>query len=293
MIRSMTAFVRMAASPKEKNWVVEIRSLNHRYFEFSMKSPAVLFPLESRIRDLVQEKMRRGKITLAVSQDNEAGESGDWKLNEKAVSRYLGAIRKLRKRFQLKPELSVQDIIGLPEIFTVGPAREEDAEKIWPQLEKILKRVLESALRVKEREGEKLTEDIAGRLGKIEKAVCQIEEHALGHAERYFKKLSERVGQILKDQEVDPERVCREAAFLAERSDVTEEIVRMRSHLELFRSRLRAESEIGRELDFLCQEIFREVNTMGAKAQFFEISRETVFVKGELEKIREQVQNIE
>ncbi|MBI3313225.1 MAG: YicC family protein [Candidatus Omnitrophica bacterium] len=293
MIRSMTAFVREAASPKESDWVVEIRSLNHRYFEFSMKTPAVLFPLENRIRDLVQEKIKRGKVTLSISHNSEAPEAGDLKLNEEVVARYLKAIRTLKKRFKMKAEVSVQDILGLPEVFKVENGREENPEKIWHKLEKALKHMLENASRVKEREGKKLAEDMAMRLDKIEKATRQIEQHASGHKERYFNKLSERVSQILDDREIDKERVSREVAFLAERSDITEEIVRMKSHLELFRSRLRISTEVGRELDFLCQEMLREINTMGAKSQFFEISKETVFIKGELEKIREQVQNIE
>ena len=293
MIKSMTAFVRLAGSPKDKQWSVEIRSLNHRYLEFSMKSPAILFPLEGRIKDLVQSKIKRGKITLAITQDNEAEITENLKLNEEAVSRYLGAIRQLQKRFKLKSEVSLQSILTLPEIFTSEREPSGDADKIWPQIEKVLKRALDNAIQVKQREGKKLAEDIFDRLDKIEKTVGQIEGHAKGHEKRYFKKLTDRVTQLLKDQELDSDRVYREVAFLAERSDVTEEIVRMRSHLELFRSRLRVDSEIGRELDFLCQEMLREINTMGSKSQFFEISRETVFAKGELEKIREQVQNIE
>ncbi|MBI3306544.1 MAG: YicC family protein [Candidatus Omnitrophica bacterium] len=293
MIRSMTAFVRTVASPREKSWVVEIRSLNHRYFEFSMKSPAVLFPLENRIRELVQQKMKRGKITLSITQNSESEDGAQLKLNEKAVQRYLDAVSKLQKRFKLKMDLSAQEVLRLPEIFEVERATEEDAEKIWPQLEKALKRALESAIHAKEREGKKLGADVTERLTQIEKAVHQIENHTKDREGRYFKKLSERVGQILQEQALDAERVYREVAFLAERSDITEEIVRIKSHLNLFRSRLHGSSEIGRELDFLCQEMFREINTMGAKAQFFEISRQTVFVKGELEKIREQVQNIE
>ena len=135
--------------------------------------------------------------------------------------------------------------------------------------------------------------DIQDRLAVITKAVAKIEQDAANTSGRIFKKLRGRIADLLNESTIDPERVHREAAFLAERGDITEELVRMRSHLELFSRRLKIDGEVGRELDFLCQEMNREVNTMGSKSQFFEISTEVVLIKGELEKIREQVQNIE
>ena len=292
MIRSMTAFGRVSGTVREGGWVVEIRSLNNRYFDFSLKIPPASSFLESRIREKVQTEIKRGKVTLALTN----GESKDGgrrvSLNEDAVRLYLGAIGKLKKKFKLKGEVVVGDLLRLPDIFT-AESPDQDPEKIWPLLEKILKRVLDQAIQSKVREGRQLALDIEKRLQQITKAVQKIEAASKTFPETVFRKLKDRVQQLLDEKEKDEERLYREVAFLAERSDITEEVVRLRSHLELFQSRLKGNGEVGRELDFLCQEMNREINTMGSKSQLFEIATEVVFVKGELEKIREQIQNIE
>ena len=292
MIRSMTAFARVSTPPRHGNWVVEIRSVNHRYFEFSVKLSPALFPLEGRIRDLIQAHIARGKVTAAISQENGKEGVQELSLDEKAVKVYQKAIQKLSRRFKLRQEVSVGDLLSLPQLFTIKKS-EQDAEKTWPFLKRVLTKTIRSAVRSKETEGRKLAADIAGRLQKIGQVLRKIEGHAAGSTKRYYEKLVERIDQLFAEKEKDLDRFHREAAFLAERTDITEEIVRMKSHLQLFGNRLKSGTEVGRELDFLCQEMNREVNTMGSKAQFFEISTSVVFIKGELEKIREQLQNIE
>ena len=292
MIRSMTAFAQVKGSRREKRWSVEIRSLNHRYFEFSAKISQTLAPLEGRIRDLAQARLRRGKVTVAVWQDSGAEPSAGLRLHEENVRFYLSSIRSLKKKFRLDGEISVQDLLHLPGLFSVKPAEETD-EKAWPELKKVLGRALDKAVQAKEIEGGKLARDISARLDRIESAVGAIEGVSQGQEERIFKRLSERVQKLLENGAVDRDRMLREVAFLAEKCDITEEIVRMKSHLELFRRRLQGHEEMGRELDFLCQEMHREINTMGSKSELFDIATQVVQVKGELEKIREQVQNIE
>ncbi len=292
MIRSMTAFVRLAAPARHGNWVIEIRSLNHRFFEFSLKLPPALNLLEGRIRDMVQESMRRGKITVAISQDNHDDRVKSLTIDEDVVQLYFSAVGKIKKRFKLAGEITVADVLKLPGVFT-NEESQVDPEKSWPSLKKVLKQALDQATHAKHEEGGKLAKDIHERLKKISEAVDSIEELASGQAERTFKRISERLDMLISEKEKDPARFEREVAFLAERSDITEEIVRIKSHLELFHKRLKGDAEIGRELDFLCQEMNREINTMGSKSQLFDISTKVVFVKGELEKIREQIQNIE
>ena len=292
MIRSMTAFARISAPSRQGQWVAEIRSVNHRYFEFSLRLPPALYSLESRVRELVQRQIPRGKVTVAITQNGSEDPVQELALDEDVVKFYVSAMSRLKRRFKLGGEVAVGDLMVLPRIFAVKKS-DEDPEQSWSSLLKILKRALAQAVKAKEVEGSKLAADIRGRLHNVARAIGKIEMHASGNAERYFKKLKERMNQLLSEKEKDPERIYREAAFIAERSDISEEIVRMKSHLDLFEKRLKANSEVGRELDFLCQEMNREVNTMGSKAQLFEVSTETVFVKGELEKIREQVQNIE
>lgn len=288
----MTAFARLTGPGSRGPWTVEIRSLNHRYFEFSLKLPSSLNSIENQIREIVQARMHRGKVTVSISQDAAADKLKGVSLDEPAANYYRAAIEKLRKRFKIRDDISLGDLLTLPGIFTVESG-DQDSEKSWASLKKVLVKALDGAVKAKQAEGGRLAVDIRKRLHKISDAVKKIQTLAAGRTEIVFKRLSEKLAALLNEKEIDPERTWREAAFLAERSDVTEEIVRMRSHLELFESRLAGEAEVGRELDFLCQEMNREVNTMGSKAQLFEISTEVVFMKGELEKIREQIQNIE
>ena len=292
MIKSMTAFARLKGSAKEGGWEVEIRSINHRYFEFSVRTPPGLSGLEAKIRELVQSQIARGKITVVLGQEASADAMDPVQLNETAVEFYMSSIQKLVKKYKLNNSFSASDLIRMPGVFSEAP-RKTDPEKEWPSIKKVLIRALEQTRKSKQLEGGKLAADIAGRLQKIEAAVRKIESLAGGESQRAFKRIQERVENLFQDKEKDLDRYYREAAFLAERCDVTEEVVRLRSHLDLFKRRLHEDHEVGRELDFVCQEMNREANTMASKSQLFEISTEVVQVKGEIEKIREQIQNIE
>lgn len=288
----MTAFSHADAPRKEGGWAIEIRSLNHRNFDFSLKTPQILNSLEAEIRELVQARMRRGKVTVSISQDVDSQRLEHLSINEAVVEFYLSKISKLKKRFKLQGELTTSDILRLPGIFET-PETTIEPEKVWPSLKKVLGKALEGAVKAKKIEGAKLAGDIESRLNAITKTLERVEVQTEGRKARIFKKLSERVAELIDGKSMDSERLEREVAFLAERSDITEEIVRMKSHLDLFAKKLKQDEEVGRELDFLCQEMNREVNTMASKSQSFEISTDVVFVKGELEKIREQIQNIE
>jgi len=294
MARSMTAYARAGGSAKDEGgWAAEIRSLNHRFFEFSLKASPGVYPLESRIREAVQDKVRRGKVSVTISNSAQE-EDAEFGIDEAAVKSYLKASEALKRQFSLDGKLSLQDIFGLPRIFS-AKKKSEDPDKIWKQIEPVLAQGLKILVKVKEVEGKTLAVDIRSRLDQIGEASKRIEKLSEGGTKRLFKKLSERVQALLGDASMDTEQLHREVAFLAERSDITEELVRLKSHLGIFKKRLddRDTAELGRELDFLCQEINREVNTLGSKSQLFEISTDVIFIKKELEKIREQVQNIE
>lgn len=292
MVRSMTAFARVDTGSGKDGWFVEIRSLNHRYFDFSLKIPAYLYSLEDRIRGMVQEKMRRGKVTLTVGHTGQNDKLETLALDEHAVRCYVVALSELKRKFKLEGDITLKDLLALPKVFSVERNWKEP-DKYWKTLEGILKRTLGMAVKAKEKEGQTLEADIFDRLNAIETAVKTIEKSAAGNAERYFKKLSERAEQLVGEKALDRDRLHLEVAFLAERSDITEELVRLKSHLDLFRTRLKETHEMGRELEFLCQEINREVNTLSSKSQYFEISTKVILIKRELEKIREQIQNIE
>jgi uncharacterized protein (TIGR00255 family) len=288
----MTAFARVSLAVGGKHWVVEIKSLNQRYFELSMRIPPGMSPLEPQARQLVQSVMRRGKITLSISEEGHAGESLEYELDQDQVRAYIASAKKIKSKFKLEGKLTVEEIMRLPGVVKEKEAEDPQAWN-WVKLSGLLKRALDKAIRHKEEEGEKLDKDFRERLDHIAKTTQKIETLVRGGQKIYFEKLKSRLTDLLGDEKLDTERLYREVAFLAERSDITEETVRMKSHLELFTKWLGRPGEIGRELDFLCQEMNREANTMASKAQLFEVSQEAIAIKSEIEKIREQVQNVE
>lgn len=287
----MTGFGRATSGSGKRGWSAEIRSLNHRYFELSLKVPPSLYGLEDRIRELCQTRIKRGKVTVNIS-DTHDSDFESVALDEKVIGFYLSTIRKVQRRFRLKGELTISDVLALPRIFSVEKGVEAP-EKIWRMVKAPLAQALDRLNQSRAREGQVLLKDFLERIRHIQEILRDVEQRVKNLPHAYYEKLKQRIQDLFKGTEVPQERVWQEAAFLAERADVTEETVRLKNHLELFRRKIEAETEIGKELDFLLQEMNRETNTLGAKAQDFEISKEVVSIKAELEKIREQIQNIE
>ncbi len=293
MIRSMTCFTRIQVTGKTGKWALEIRSLNNRYLDLSLRMPSALGEYESEAREIVQSKLRRGKVSLTISEISHKEEGKKLRLDPVRVRSALALFKKIKHDFKISGEITLRDVLNLPGVVE---SEESDlpAAKIWADVKPILQKALSEAVRARETEGRKLVVDVKNRLELISKAVDRVEEQSRGRSEETAAKLRERVRALMQDAAVpDDERFFREVAYLAERSDVTEEIVRLRSHLDLFSKKLTSGGEMGRELDFLCQELGREVNTIGSKAQLFEITKEVLGMKSELEKIREQIQNIE
>lgn len=292
MIRSMTSFARVSLSACGKKWVVEIRSVNQRYFELSLRLPPQLFSFENQVRQLVQSVMHRGKVTLSIGEEGRNSAAPAYEIDEDQVRAYIASAKKVRKKFSLQGDLTIESVMRLPGVVKEGPPDAAQAWT-WPKLSGILKQALERAVLHREAEGKKLEEDFRSRLAHIGKMTHHVETLIRGSTKVYFEKLKGRLKSLLDDAKIEEDRLYREVAFLAERSDITEEVVRMNSHLDLFGKWLSKQGEIGRELDFLCQEMNREANTMASKAQLFEVSQETIAIKSEIEKIREQVQNVE
>lgn len=291
MIRSMTGFARATSSSPKGRWAVEIRSLNHRYFEFSLKVPPLLNGFEDRIRELCQNRIRRGKITLNIS-ELESSSLEDVALDEKVLKFYVSAIRKVQRRLGLKGELSVSDLLSLPRIFSVEK-KAKVPEALWASLKPLIEKTLGQLTHSRIREGRVLFKDLTSRIRKIQDQLSHIETRTKGLSEEYYEKLKRRIQNLVNGIAAGNDRIWQEAAILAEKADVTEEIVRLTSHLRLFGEKMAANGEMGKELDFLLQEMNREINTLSAKSQDFRISKEVVSIKAELEKIREQIQNIE
>lgn len=293
MIHSMTGFARVQTAKKDSGWVVEIRSINHRYFDCSLKVPNSLMVFENAIRDLIQSCTPRGKLTLSISQEGEAGWTRMLQVDEQAAQNYLKEMRKLRTKLGLKDELTLVELIKLPGVLTAAENPQESDSARWNGLKKILDKGLKALLLARKIEGEKLCIDIEGRLRVMRSTLEDVQKLASGRTKAVFLRLKGRLAELLSDTQMDEERLYREAALLAEKNDITEEIVRLKSHFDLFVKKIHGDGQVGRELDFLCQEMHREINTIGSKAQLFEIAREVVFLKGEVEKVREQVQNVE
>ncbi|HRK61917.1 MAG TPA: YicC family protein [Candidatus Omnitrophota bacterium] len=293
MIRSMTCFSRGSRSFAGRSWNFELKSVNQKYFELTLRIPQVLMAYENEIRALVHLSIERGKVTLNISDVEDSAGEAKQVLNQPQIDYYLSVSDKLRKEHGLKGELQVSDLLRLP--GTIHDASSETKKVEWKELEKALQSLLKEALVHREDEGKRLASDILERVASIQKLMAKIEVSAKKNVRHSFGNLKKRMVEILRESgaAADPERIYREAAILAERSDITEELVRMKSHVALFSGKMKLASAVGRSLDFICQEMNREANTMGSKAQLFEIAKEVIQLKSEIEKIREQVQNIE
>ena len=276
-----------------RTWNFELKSVNQKYFELSLRIPQMLMVYETEIRNLVHVAIERGKVSLNISDVEDSNGEARQVLNQPQIDYYLAASAKLRKEHGLTGELHVSDLLRLP--GTIHDLTAEAKKIDWKELEKSLHSLLKDALAHREDEGKRLATDIVERLAIIQKLVLKIETAAKKNVRHAYESLKKRMLEILRESgaAADPDRIYREAAILAERSDTTEEVVRLKSHLALFMGKMKLASAVGRSLDFICQEMNREANTIGSKAQLFEVSKEVIQLKSEIEKIREQVQNIE
>lgn len=292
MIKSMTGFGQAKGEKTANKWQAEIRSWNHRFFEFSLNAPFFLNDFEPRLRELVHERIRRGKLVMTISQSTSAKKDECRSLDEEKIDFYLRAIRKIQKKYGLKGEVDVNALLAIPEIF-VSRKREEVSESVWNALKPVVETAVTKFLDSKTKEGKALQQDMAKRLQLIRKSVLVVEKLAEETPEKRFQCLKDAVSKLLEGREISRDKVEREIAVYVERSDITEEIVRLRNHLDLFEKAFGETGEIGKKLDFIAQELHREVNTIASKSQNSEITAETIKMKSEIEKIREQVQNVE
>lgn len=292
MIRSMTGFGRGSSEKDGKNFTIEIKSVNHRYFETNIRMPRVLISFEDKIRKIIGEKVKRGKIDVFVTQGNYDKEEAYAHLNEKLAESYMNCFRVLKDKYDLEGGISVSQIARLPEVITLKQ-NEEDISETFDQIEKSLNEALEALLFMREREGEKLLEDVIGKCDLINKLVEKVQERAPFVVLEYKEKLTQRLNTLHKEIEFDDNRVSMEIAIFADKAGIDEEIVRLNSHIEQMKETLILDEPIGRKLDFIIQEMNRETNTIASKANDLEILNTVINMKSEIEKIREQIQNIE
>lgn len=275
-----------------KTIIVEIKSVNHRYYEFTSRVPRSCGYLDEKLKSFIQGKVSRGKIDVGVSIQSDGVSDEKIEVNSEVAKGYITALRRANEELGLEDDLTLSRIMRLPDIFDVKKI-EEDEETVWNEVKSIAEKALERFIAMREAEGEKMREDILSRLDYITGLVEKIEKKSPETTEKYRKKLFDKISEVLKDTNVDEQRILTEAAIFSEKTAVDEETVRLRSHINQCREMLSMNEAVGRKLDFLIQEFNREANTIGSKCQDIEITKVVVDLKSEIEKIREQVQNIE
>lgn len=288
----MTGFGRCLESVDGKTIIVEIKSVNHRYYEFTSRVPRSCGYLDEKLKSFIQGKVSRGKIDVGVSIQSDGVSDEKIEVNSEVAKGYITALRSANEELGLEDDLTLSRIMRLPDIFDVKKI-EEDEETVWNEVKSVAEKALERFIAMREAEGEKMREDILSRLDYITELVEKIEKKSPETTEKYRKKLFDKISEVLKDTNVDDQRILTEAAIFSEKTAVDEETVRLRSHINQCREMLSMNEAVGRKLDFLIQEFNREANTIGSKCQDIEITKVVVDLKSEIEKIREQVQNIE
>lgn len=294
MVKSMTGFGRAASEEgRDKVFSVEIKSVNHRYLDINIRMPKAMIPLEEKIRRKIKEYLNRGKVDLFINYKNYGKSDSVATLNLDFAKTYVEALKVLKNEFSdLKDDLSLSLVSRHPEVISIEE-KEESLDEIWEEISNLLDISLKAMLEMREFEGDKLKEDIILKSNEIENLVSKIEEKSTVIVENYKLRLEDRLTDILGKVEVDENRLAMEVAIFADKVAIDEEIIRLKSHIKHLRETLELSEPIGRKLDFIMQEMNREANTIASKSTDLDITNNVIDIKNTLEKIREQVQNIE
>lgn len=294
MTYSMTGYGRGEASSDRIKIVVEIKSVNHRYSEIVAKIPKKMNPFEERIKTMIKDQVQRGRIELYVNYEEQVGADYSILPNDAVLDQYYAALKHLKERYALRDDVTLSLMSRHPEAFRVEYV-EVDGEAIWSVLEKAAASAIGQMVEMRKTEGAKLVEDILERISQMKSRLEKIESQSPQIVEAYRQKMRDRLTDLLGDMgiQIDEARIAHEIAIFADKTNVTEEIVRLKSHFDQIADIIGQGGAAGRKLDFLVQEMNREVNTIGSKSPDFEISNDVIELKSELEKIREQIQNIE
>ena len=292
MVKSMTGYGRAQQTLHGRDITVEVRSVNNRYLDCTVKVPRTYIFAEDAVKSRVQKAVSRGKVDVFITIDATAADETVVAVNEPLARGYYEALTKIRDMFSLEGELTAAVLAKFPDVLTVTKA-EEDLESVAGDICAVLDEALEAYNAMRAVEGVKLCEDIAGRVTTIETVVGKVEERSPQTVAAYREKLTARMQEVLQSTTIDESRILTEAAIFADKIAVDEETVRLRSHIAQLRTMLKSDQPVGRKLDFLIQEVNRECNTIGSKCNDLTIAQDVVNMKAEVEKIREQVQNIE
>ena len=293
MIRSMTVYGKQSLYVEKREYQIEIKSVNHRYLDINIKIPRTLSYLEETIKKEISQKIKRGKIDVFVTYENNSQEGRNVKINKELAQIYIKQLKELAEEEKISSNIEVIEIAKFPDVLTIKA--DEENEKIKQEVIDATQGAVNKILEMKEIEGEKISKDLLHRIEKIENKILEISSKSTGLIEEYVVKLEKRIKEILKTEEIDKSRIAQEVVIYADKCSIQEEITRLRSHIYQFKNLIsNSQNEsIGKKLDFIIQEMNRETNTIGSKANNLEITNGVIDIKTELEDIREQIQNIE
>ncbi len=291
MIKSMTGYGKANISKNLREYQVEVKSVNHRYLDVSVKMPRSLSYLEEEIKKAVSAKVTRGKVDVFITFNNNSLEGRDIKINTEIARMYIKELRDLAESEGIVADIPVTEISKLPDVLTIQ--NNQDDETIKNELLEVTNKAIENLVGMRQVEGEKIAQDLLARIQDIEEKVKKISSLSTGLIDEYVVKLNTRIKELLQDQEIDEARLAQEVVIYADKCSIEEEVTRLNSHIYQFRDLLNTNEAVGKKLDFMIQEMNRETNTIGSKANNLEITNEVINMKTQLENIREQVQNIE
>ena len=292
MVLSMTGFGRGESVLHGRDITVEIRSVNSRYFEYSSRLPRSCNFLDGRLKKQLSGRISRGKVELSLTMQTIDAPDTTVRVNMELARSYQKALRDLSEELGVKNDLTTTALARLPDVLTVACAQ-TDEEELAADVAAVCSQALDHFLAMRAAEGEKMKADVLNRLATIEGHVVEIEKLTEGRVSAYIQRLYEKLRVLLEDREIDDSRILTEAAIFGDKTAIDEETVRLHSHIAQYRAILESDEPVGRKLDFLTQELNRETNTIGSKCQDLDITRIVVDIKAEIEKIREQIQNIE
>ena len=290
-MKSMTGFGRANYENDGRTYNVEIKSVNHRYTDISVKMPRSISYLEEKVKKEIINSISRGKVDVYITFENNSAKGKNIKINKELAKIYIDELKELANENDINSNIPVTEISKFPDVLVIENVEEEDI--IWKELELVLKDSLENFIIMRTQEGNKIKEDLEKRIGKIEEKVSKISEYSTGLVEEYVVKLETRIKEILKTDVVDHERLNQEIVIYADKCSIEEELTRLNSHIAQFKNFINMENPIGKKIDFLIQEMNRETNTIGSKSGSLEITNMVIEIKTEIEDIREQIQNIE
>ena len=291
MIKSMTGYGKSSLSINSREYQVEIKTVNHKYIDTNIRMPRIISYLEEDVRKLIASKIKRGKADVLISFENYSKDGNDIKINTDLAKIYIENLRKLAEEEKISVNIEVTEITKFPDVLTIKSNLDE--EQIITELLQVVEEAINQLINMRQNEGKKISEDILEKISQIEKKNEEIFALSTGLIDEYVVKLETRIKEILKTEELDKSRLMQEVVIYADKCSVEEEITRMKSHILQLRNLINTEEPTGKKMDFLIQEMNRETNTIGSKANNLEITNRVVDIKTILEDIREQVQNIE